>query len=85
MSAVTQSNIVSPMVEEAYRLLGKLNESQLIVIVNSIKNLLKKIEQARTRRKKSEGKRRLLPNCWNCARNLRQRNRNLMKKNVLKQ
>ncbi|MBO6178570.1 MAG: hypothetical protein IKN12_06215 [Selenomonadaceae bacterium] len=40
MSAVTQSNIVSPMVEEAYRLLGKLNESQLIVIVNSIKKFI---------------------------------------------
>lgn len=40
MSAMVQDNISSPMIQEAYQLLGKLNERQLIVVVNSIKKFV---------------------------------------------
>ena len=40
MSAVIHNNFTSPIMQEAFQLLGKLNENQLIVIVNSIKSFI---------------------------------------------
>ncbi len=56
MSAVIQNNLAGPMMEEAYRLLGKLNENQLNVIVNSIKKFIE--ENSKSKDDKEEIRRR---------------------------
>jgi len=57
MSTVAQDNIADSMIREAYQLLGKLSENQLVVIVNSIKSFIeqnnrRESEQEEIQRKK---------------------------------